>query len=78
MLLPAGVTIDVDGQNPIRLGYQTCDNQGCYAFVQISDEMLQMMFKGLKLNVTIENLNKQDLTVPMSLVGFTGVYGGVR
>jgi invasion protein IalB len=78
MLLPAGVTIDVDGQNPVRLDYQTCDNQGCYAFVQISDEMLQTMFKGLKLNVTIENHNKQDLTVPMSLVGFTGVYGGVR
>jgi len=44
----------------------------------ISDAFLQAMFKGLKLNVTIQNLNKQTLTVPMSLGGFTDVYGQVR
>jgi len=78
ILLPADVTVDVDGQNAVKLDYQTCDNQGCYAFVPIDDGMLQAMFKGLKLNVTIQNLNKQQLTVPMSLVGFTEVYGRVR
>ncbi len=76
--LQAGVGIDIDGQNVTKLDYQTCDAQGCYAGMPISDAFLQAMFKGLKLNVTIQNLNKQTLTVPMSLGGFTDVYGTVR
>ena len=76
--LQAGIGIDIDGQNATKLDYQTCDPQGCYAVMPISDAFLQAMFKGLKLNVTIQNLNKQTLTVPMSLVSFTDVYGRVR
>lgn len=76
--LEAGVGIDIDGQNATKLDYRTCDPNGCYAGTPISDAFLQAMFKGLKLNVTIGNLNGQTLTVPMSLVGFTDVYGMVR
>ena len=36
------------------------------------------MFKGLKLNIIIESINRQQLTVPMSLEGFTQVYDKVR
>ena len=76
--LQAGIGIDIDGQNATKLDYQTCDAQGCYAGMPISDAFLQAMFKGLKLNVTIQNLNKQTLTVPMSLGSFTDFYGRVR
>lgn len=76
--LQAGIGIDIDGQNGTKLDYQTCDSQGCYAGMPVSDAFLQAMFKGLKLNVAIQNLNGQTLTVPMSLGGFTEVYGKVR
>lgn len=76
--LQAGIGIDIDGQNATKLDYQTCDAQGCYAGMPISDAFLQAMLKGLKLNVTIQSLNKQTLTVPMSLVSFTDFYGRVR
>jgi invasion protein IalB len=76
--LQAGISIDIDGQNATKLDYQTCDGQGCYAGMPISDAFLQAMFKGLKLNVTIQNLDKQTLTVPMSLASFTDFYGRVR
>ena len=73
MFLPAGVRIDIDGRNA-----QTCDPQGCYARAPISNALLEAMFKGLKLNIIIESINRQQLTVPMSLEGFTQVYDKVR
>lgn len=78
LFLPAGVRIDVDGRNAQKLEFRTCDQQGCYVRNPISNATLDAMFKGLKLNIILENLNNQQLTVPMSLSGFTEVYGKVR
>lgn len=78
MFLPAGVRIDIDGRNAQKLDFQTCDQQGCYTRGPISNALLEAMFKGLKLNIIIESINRQQLTVPMSLEGFTEVYGKVR
>ena len=78
LFLPAGVRIDVDGRNAEKLEFRTCDQQGCYVRNPISNATLDAMFKGLKLNIILENLNNQQLTVPMSLSGFTEVYGKVR
>jgi len=78
LFLPAGVRIDVDGRNAEKLEFRTCDQQGCYVRNPISSATLAAMFKGLKLNIILENLNNQQLTVPMSLSGFTDVYGKVR
>lgn len=78
LFLPAGVRIDVDGRNAEKLEFRTCDQQGCYVRNPISSTTLAAMVKGLKLNIILENLNNQQLTVPMSLSGFTDVYGKVR
>jgi len=78
LFLPAGVRIDIDGRTAQKLDFQTCDQQGCYTRTPISNALLEAMFKGLKLNIIIESLNRQQLTVPMSLEGFTQVYEKVR
>lgn len=78
LFLPAGVRIDIDGRNAQKLDFQTCDQQGCYVRGPISNTLLEAMFKGMKLNIIIESLNRQQLTVPMSLEGFTAVYERVR
>lgn len=36
------------------------------------------MSKGQKLNIRFQNLNKQSITVPVSLVGFTSAYQNIR
>ena len=76
--LPAGINMDVDGNNPFRLDYQTCDANGCYAGSPISDELLQRMIAGHKLNVTIQALNKQPVRIPMVLTGFTAAYRNIQ
>jgi invasion protein IalB len=76
--LPEGIRLNVDGQHETKLDYQTCDNQGCYVATPISDDLLKAMFKGVKLNVTIQGLDRRTFTVPMSLAGFTEVYAQIQ
>ena len=59
---------------PQLLELQTCNQKGCYAVVPISSEMLTEMRKGQRLKVGFKNLKKKQITVPMSLDGFTRAY----
>jgi invasion protein IalB len=76
--LPGGISIDVDNANTLKLDYQTCDAKGCYAGAPVSDEMLQSMFRGQKLNLTVQALNKQPIKIPLDLTGFTAAYRKVQ
>jgi invasion protein IalB len=76
--LPAGITVDVDGANGSKLEYQTCDANGCYAGSPLSDDFLQAMFRGQKLNLTIQALNKQPVKIALELTGFTTAYRKIQ
>ena len=76
--LPAGVTLDVDGQNKTQLAYETCDRNGCYATTEVSNTLLQAMFAGQVLNVEVQARNRQPIKVPMSLIGFTTAYRSIE
>ena len=76
--LPGGITLDVDGANSFKLDYQTCDANGCYAGSPVSEDLLQALFRGQKLNITIQALNKQPVKIPMELTGFTAAYRNIQ
>lgn len=78
LFLPAGVTLDVDATDPQTFPLQTCNANGCYAGFPLSPGMLERMFKGEKLNVTFQYLDRKNVTLPMSLVGFTEAFGRIR
>jgi invasion protein IalB len=78
ILLPGGVSIDIDGANRTSLELQTCDNNGCYASVPMSDELLAGMTRGEKFNIGLQNLSKQPVTVSGTLVGFTAAFQRIR
>jgi invasion protein IalB len=76
--LPGGVSYDIDGGAAQKLALETCDRSGCYASAQIVPEALAAMQKGQKLNVSFLSLNKQTVTLPMSLTGFTAAYNKTK
>lgn len=76
--LPGGLTLDIDGANSLKLDYQTCDANGCYAGAPVTDELLQAMFRGQKLNITMQALNKQPVKIPLDLTGFTAAYRNIQ
>ncbi len=78
LFLPAGVTLGVDGSDPVKFDLQTCDANGCYAGAPLSDELLSAMERGEKLNVAFQNLKKQTISVPLPLMGFAASYQKIQ
>ena len=78
LFLPAGITVDVDGDMAQNYPLQTCNANGCYAGFPITDQLLGRMQNGGKLNVIFQYLDKKPFTLPMSLTGFTEAYGRIK
>lgn len=78
LYLPGGVTVDVDGADAKKFELQTCDANGCYVGSPMPSDLLDRMQKGQKLNIVIQNLQKQPITMPMALTGFAEAYQKVR
>lgn len=72
--LGAGIGFNIDGAGAQQLDLQTCDRNGCYASGPVSPETLAAMQNGQKLNIVFQSMNKQAVTLEMSLVGFTATY----
>jgi invasion protein IalB len=78
VLLTSGVTVKIDDGKADRYDVQTCDQKGCYAQVPVSSDMLQVMGKGKQMLVTLQNLSKQDLNIPVPLNGFMAAYQKIQ
>lgn len=78
LFLPAGITVDVDGDMAQNHPLQTCNANGCFAGFPLTDPLLARMFNGGKFNITFQYLDKKPFTLPMSLIGFTESYNRIK
>lgn len=78
LYLPAGISYSIDGAAAQTLQIQSCDQNGCFANQPITAETLDAMFKGQKLEIAFSNLNKQSITLPLSLTGFSAAYQRIK
>lgn len=76
VLLPFGVTWQIDGGKPIRVPYMLCDPQSCATQLVINEAYVASLKKGTKLTLTAKNRKNEDLTININLTGFTGIYDG--
>ena len=80
VLLPFGLTWQIDGAKPIRVPYITCDPRSCATQLVINEAFVNSLKKGgvLKLIAKTPSTNAdqpiQDLVVEINLAGFTAVY----
>ncbi|MBC01236.1 MAG: invasion associated locus B family protein [Rhodobacteraceae bacterium] len=74
VFLPAGATVKVDEGEPSPMVIQTSDANGAYAGMAISDELLASLKKGTQLTVAFKTAQRQDIAVPVTLIGFTAAY----
>lgn len=74
VFLPAGVTIAIDDGEPVRLTIQTSDANGAYAGTTISDAFLAELKNGIRMVISFATAQKQQLAVPVTLMGFTAAY----
>lgn len=76
VLLPFGLSWQIDGAKPIRVPYMLCDPTSCATQLVINEQYVNSLKKGNKLKLTAKNRQNQDLVIEITLAGFTAAYDG--
>ncbi len=76
VLLPFGLTWQIDTAKPIRVPFMLCDPQSCATQLVINEAYVNSLKKGGKLKLTAKNRSNKDLVIEINLAGFTAVYDG--
>lgn len=76
VLLPFGLTWQIDGGKPIRVPFMLCDPQSCATQLVINEAYVNSLKKGGTLKLTAKNRQNKDLVIDINLAGFTAVYDG--
>lgn len=74
VLLPFGLTWQIDGAKPVRVPYMICDPTSCATQLVINEQYVNSLKGGNKLTLTAKNRQNQDLTIEINLSGFTSAY----
>jgi invasion protein IalB len=74
VLLPFGLTWQIDGGKPIRVPFMLCDPQSCATQLVINEAYIDSLKKGGVLRLTAKNRQNEDLVIDINLAGFTAVY----
>ena len=81
ILLPAGVTMQIDGSAEIPLQVERCERQGCRIERLIEPDLLNRLKAGREAKVFFEAYDpqgeRQRLGVPISLLGFSAALNEV-
>jgi invasion protein IalB len=78
VFLPSGLNVVVDDALIDTLQVQTCDLNGCYAGSSDLGALLEAMKRGSTMTIRFQDLAKQEIAVPMSLVGFAAAYSSIE
>ena len=74
VLLPFGLTWQIDTGKPIRVPFMLCDPQSCATQLVINEAYVNSLKKGGKLKLIAKNRQNQDLVIEINLAGFTAAY----
>ena len=76
VLLPFGLTWQIDGSKPVRVPYMLCDPTSCATQLVINEQYVNSLKRGSVLKLTAKNRQNEDLTIDITLAGFTSAYDG--
>jgi invasion protein IalB len=76
LVIPAGVQIKIDEQEPIQLQYAICFPTSCQVQIELTKEMMDSMRKGKQMVVAAMNIQQKTMGFPVPLTGFAKAYDG--
>jgi len=76
VLLPFGLTWQIDSGKPVRVPFMLCDPQSCATQLVINEAYISSLKKGGTLKLTAKNRQNKDLVININLSGFTAAYDG--
>jgi len=69
-----GVQVAIDDKDATSVPVQTSNQQGAFANLPISDDMLAELKAGTSVKISFQAVSGQSFAVPLSLIGFTAAY----
>ncbi len=76
LVIPAGVQIKIDDNQPLQLQYTLCFPTSCQVQVELTKEMFDSMRKGKQMVVAAMNIQQKTMGFPVPLTGFAKAYDG--
>jgi invasion protein IalB len=76
LVIPAGVQIKIDDQQPIQLQYTICFPTSCQVQMEITPQLFDNMRKGKQMVVAAMNIQQKTMGFPVPLAGFGKAYDG--
>lgn len=76
-ILQPGVQVQVDGTDPRTGVFEVCLPQGCIVEDPMSEEFLGRLKAGAVANLTFSIIQQGEITVDVSLNGFTKAFGSL-
>ncbi len=76
LVMPAGVQIRIDEQQPIQLQYSICFPTSCQVQMELTDDLYKKMRAGKQMVVAAMNIQQKTMGFPVPLTGFSKAYDG--
>jgi len=76
LVIPAGVQIKIDENQPIQLQYSICFPTSCQVQMELTKELYDSMRKGKQMVVAAMNIQQKTMGFPVPLTGFGKAYDG--
>lgn len=71
LFIPAGASYQIDAAEKKTVAIQTSDQNGAYAAVPLNADLIKALKTGTSLNISMESVTRNPVTIPVSLNGFT-------
>ncbi|MEM0900241.1 MAG: invasion associated locus B family protein [Pseudomonadota bacterium] len=75
-VIPAGVSMRIDGGQPQKIDYAICLADRCIAEAPLTDALVASMKRGGEVVLTTLNFQQQPNPITFTLSGFTAAYDG--
>ena len=76
LVMPAGVQVKIDEEQPIQLQYAICFPTSCQVQLELTKELMDSMRQGKQMVVAAMNIQQKTMGFPVPLSGFAKAYDG--
>jgi invasion protein IalB len=76
LVIPPGVEVKIDDQQPMKLQYAICFPTSCQVQLELTKELMDSMRKGKQMVVAAMNIQQKTMGFPVPLTGFAKAYDG--
>jgi invasion protein IalB len=78
VLLPAGISLQIDAGDPVRIPLEVCLPTGCRSGFALNEKLLAAMKNGVTAKFTFYDMARQEAVAEVSLSGFTAGINAVK